>query len=104
MAAPVDLDLTKGSIATHFRILAVPAALGMLFNTLYNVVDMYFAGMLSTSAQAGLALGYQAFYIAMSVGFGLGAAMGALVGNTLGAGQRKEARRFAAQGMNLMTS
>ncbi len=100
MAAPIDLDLTKGSIATHFRILAVPAALGMLFNTLYNVVDMYFAGMLSTSAQAGLALGYQAFYIAMSVGFGLGAAMGALVGNTLGAGQRKEARRFAAQGMS----
>ncbi len=100
MAAPIDLDLTQGSIATHFRVLAVPAALGMLFNTLYNVVDMFFAGMLSTSAQAGLALGYQAFYIALSVGVGLGAAMGALVGNALGAGNRKGARRLAAQGMS----
>ncbi|MFV2054044.1 MATE family efflux transporter [Aliiroseovarius sp. YM-037] len=99
MASPLDLDLTTGSIATHFRVLAVPAALGMLFNTLYNVVDMFFAGLLSTSAQAGLALGYQAFYIALSVGVGLGAAMGALVGNALGGGQRKSARRVAAQGM-----
>ncbi len=100
MAAPIELDLTKGPIAGHFRALAVPGALGMLFNTLYNVVDMFFAGMLSTSAQAGLALGFQAFYIAMSVSIGLGAAMGALVGNALGAGTRPRARRLAAQGMS----
>ncbi len=100
MAIPVELDLTRGPIPGHFRALAVPAALGMLFNTLYNVVDMFFAGMLSTSAQAGLALGYQAFYIAMSVGVGLGAAMGALVGNALGAAERRRARRLAAQGMS----
>ena len=100
MAVPTELDLTKGPIASHFRALAVPGALGMLFNTLYNIVDMFFAGMLSTSAQAGLALGYQAFYIALSVGVGLGAAMGALVGNALGAGERARARRTAAQGMS----
>lgn len=99
MAGPIDIDLTREPISKHFRTLAVPAALGMLFNTLYNVVDMFFAGMLSTSAQAGLALGYQAFYIALSVGVGLGAAMGALVGNALGAGERSRARRLAAQGM-----
>ena len=100
MAPQMDLDLTKGAIGTHFRTLAVPGALGMLFNTLYNVVDMFFAGLLSTSAQAGLALGFQAFYIAMSVGVGVGAAMGALVGNALGAGERPRARRLAAQGIS----
>lgn len=100
MAAALDVDLTKGPIRSHFRTLAVPAAFGMLFNTLYNVVDIFFAGMLSTSSQAGLALGFQAFYIALSVGIGLGAAMGALVGNALGAGQRPRARRLAAQGLS----
>ncbi|MEM7321330.1 MAG: MATE family efflux transporter, partial [Pseudomonadota bacterium] len=100
MAGPIELDLTTGSIGSHFRALAVPGALGMLFNTLYNIVDMFFAGLLSTSAQAGLALGFQAFYIAMSVGVGLGAAMGALVGNALGKGERRRARRLAAQGMS----
>ena len=33
-------DLTVGPMALHFRRLAIPAALGMLFATLYNVVDV----------------------------------------------------------------
>jgi len=31
-------DLTIGPMPLHFRRLAIPAALGMLFATLYNVV------------------------------------------------------------------
>ena len=103
MAGQIELDLTKGPIAGHFRALAIPGALGMLFNTLYNIVDMFFAGLLSTSAQAGLALGFQAFYIALSIGIGLGAAMGALVGNALGSGNRPEARNLAVQGLSFGT-
>ena len=74
----INDDLTKGQISHHFRTLAVPAAFGMLFATLYNVVDVFFAGMLGTYAQAGLAIGYQAFFIMMAVGFGLGSALSAL--------------------------
>lgn len=65
-------DLTIGPIVLHYKNLAIPAALGMLFMTLYNVVDVYYAGQLSTQAQAGLAIGFQAFFILMAVGFGLG--------------------------------
>ncbi|MDU8944095.1 MATE family efflux transporter [Ovoidimarina sediminis] len=100
MAMPLDIDLTRGPIPSHFRTLAIPAAIGMLFNTLYNVVDMFFAGLLSTSAQAGLSLGFQAFFILIAIGIGLGAAMSALVGNALGAGEDDRARRFAAQGIS----
>jgi len=100
MATPIDADLTRGAIPGHFRALAIPGALGMLFNTLYNIVDMYFAGYLGTAEQAGLSLGFQAFYIALSVGIGLGAAMSSLVGNALGAGDRRQARRTAAQGLS----
>ena len=99
MARELTSDLTAGPISRHLRSLAVPAAIGMLFNTLYNVVDMFFAGLLSTSAQAGISLGYQAFYIALSVGFGLGAAMGAIVGIALGGKDRRTARRLSAQGI-----
>lgn len=70
-------DLTAGAMAGHFRALAVPAAFGMLFATLYNVVDVYFAGLISTDAQAGLAIGYQAFFVLMALGFGLGSALSA---------------------------
>lgn len=103
MAQTLESDLTKGPVSRHIRALAIPGAIGMLFNTLYNVVDMFFAGLLSTSAQAGLALGFQAFFLAMSAGIGLGAAMGALVGNAMGQHDDSAVRRFAAQGLTYGT-
>lgn len=95
-----DEDLTEGPISGHFRTLAIPAAMGMLFTTLYNVVDVYFAGQISTEAQAGLAIGFQAFFIMMAVGFGTGSAMSALVGNARGKKDDATARRTAMQGIS----
>ena len=39
-------DLTQGSIARHLIALAVPTAAGMLFQTLYYFVDLYFVAAL----------------------------------------------------------
>lgn len=92
-------DLTTGTMASHFRAIAIPAALGMLFTTLYNVVDVYWAGRLSTDAQAGLAIGYQAFFVLMAVGFGLGSALSALVSNAKGSGDGTQTQQLSAQGL-----
>ena len=91
--------MTTGPMALHFRTLAIPAAFGMLFTTLYNVVDVYYAGLLSTDAQAGLAIGYQAFFILMAVGFGLSSALSTLVSNAKGSGNAAEAQRYVVQGL-----
>ena len=99
MAGARDFDLTSGSMASHFKMLAIPAALGMLFTTLYNVVDVYFAGQIGTDAQAGLAIGFQAFFVLVAVAFGLSSAMSALVGNARGAKDDRAAHRLAAQGL-----
>ncbi|AKS47141.1 putative efflux protein, MATE family [Octadecabacter temperatus] len=99
MSITRDLDLTQGPLLPHFRALAVPAAFGMLFSTLYNLVDVYWAGRLSTEAQAGLAIGFQAFFIMMAIGFGLGAAMSALVSNAKGSRDTSSVRAFALQGI-----
>ena len=92
-------DLTEGSLPLHFKRLAVPAAIGMVFTTLYNVVDVFFAGLIGTDAQAGLAISFQAFFICITFGFGLSSAMTALVGNAIGAKQADEARILAARGI-----
>ena len=92
-------DLTTGSLPLHFRRLAVPAAIGMVFTTLYNVVDVFFAGLIGTAAQAGLAISFQAFFLFITFGFGLSSAMTALVGNAIGAGARAEAQVVAARGI-----
>ena len=57
----------------------MPAAVGMVFATLYNIVDDCFAGMLSTGEQAGLAITFQVFFILVAFGVGLESAMGALI-------------------------
>jgi putative MATE family efflux protein len=93
-------DLTTGPMVLHFKNLAIPAALGMLFATLYNVVDVYYAGRLSTEAQAGLAIGYQAFFILMAVGFGLGSSLSALVSNAKGSKDTSGTRKLAVQGLS----
>ncbi len=92
-------DLTQGSIPGHFRALAIPTAIGMVFTTLYNVVDVYYAGMLSTEAQAGLAISFQVFFVLIALGFGLSTAMGALVGNALGEKSETESV-IASQGLS----
>ncbi|MEP2780942.1 MAG: MATE family efflux transporter [Pseudoruegeria sp.] len=92
-------NLTTGTMASHFRALAIPAAFGMLFATLYNVVDVYFAGRVSTDAQAGLAIGYQAFFVFMAIGFGLGSALSALVSNAKGSKDVDQTQRYIAQGL-----
>jgi len=92
-------DLRTGAIPGHFRALAVPAAIGMVFSTLFNVVDVNFAGMMSTGGQAGLAITFQIFFILVAFGVGLGSAMGALIGNALGSDDLDAAKRTACQGL-----
>ena len=99
MATASQSDLTTGAIPDHFRRLAVPTAIGMVFTTLYNVVDVFYAGMLSTDAQAGLAIGFQVFFMLIVASFGMSAAMSALVGNALGRGDGEAARANAVHGI-----
>ena len=92
-------NLSTGSLAGHFLHLAVPAGIGMLFTTLYNVVDIFFAGLIGTDAQAGLAISFQVFFIFITFGFGLSSAMTALVGNAIGAKDNTAACLFAVRGI-----
>ena len=100
MKPPAHVDLTVGPMSQHFRTLAIPAALGMVFNTLYNMVDIYFAGRLATDAQAGLAIGFMVFFIYVAFGFGLGSGVSALVGGALGAKDKRGARRLVGQALS----
>lgn len=94
-------DLTVGPIRPHVRRMAIPAAAGMFFNTLYNLTDTFFAGRLSTDALAGLAISFPLFFAIIATGAGLGAGTTALIANALGRGDRDEAKVLAAQSLSL---
>lgn len=92
-------DLTRGPIPGHFKNMALPMAVGMIFSTLYNVVDTFYAGLISTWAQAGLAIASQVFFFMIALGFGLSSALSALVGQALGKDDEEESNLVARQGI-----
>ena len=98
MVEQIKSDLTSGKISTHFRNLAVPMAIGMVFYTLYNMVGIFFAGKLSTSAQAAIGIGHLVFFFLIAFGFGLNAAMAGLVGNACGRGDTENAKEIIDRG------
>ena len=61
-------DLTEGPIAGHIVQMAVPMAVGMLIQTLYFLVDLYFVAQLGDSAIAGVSVGGTVMYIMLGVG------------------------------------
>lgn len=93
-------DLTTGPVRPMVRRLAIPAAIGMFCNTLYNLTDTFFAGRLSTGALAGLSISFPVFFGIIAIGAGLGAGTTALIAHALGRGDRAEARLLAAQALS----
>jgi len=81
------------------RDITVPASVGFFFNTMYNVVDTYFAGLISTQALAALSLSLPVFFIILAMGTGISTGTTALIANALGAGQTSEAKLYAIQGI-----
>jgi putative MATE family efflux protein len=96
-------DLTTAPIPGLIRRLAIPASIGFFFNTMYNVVDTYFAGQLSTAALAALSLSFPVFFVLLAMGSGFATGATALIGNALGADNRREAACTASQGLLMST-
>ncbi|MDX6766567.1 MAG: MATE family efflux transporter [Candidatus Methylacidiphilales bacterium] len=93
------LSLTSDPILYLTWRIALPASVGMLFNTLFNVTDTYCAGLLGTEALAALSLSFPLFFLLIAVGSGLGQGSTALLAHELGAGNPPAARRIFAQSL-----
>lgn len=77
-------DLTQGSILKHLITLSIPAALGLIFNTLYNLTDFWFAGLLSDQALAGVSIAGSVFFLIIAIGAGMQAGTTAMVASDVG--------------------
>lgn len=76
-------------------------SIGFLFNTMYNVVDSFYAGQVSTTALAALALSFPVFFIIIAVSEGIARGSSALIANAIGAGNRKEEQALSTQVFSL---
>lgn len=94
--------LTK-DINTLIKQIAIPSSIGMFFNTMYNVVDTFYVGMLSTIAITALSYSFIVYFMLLSISFGLSSAITAHVGNSLGKYKIKLAKIFIANGITFVT-
>lgn len=77
-------DLTVGKISNLIRMIAIPAVVGTFFQTLYNIVDVKFAGMISPYALTGLSKVFPVYFVIIALSAGLSIGSTALVSNYLG--------------------
>ena len=91
--------LTTQSIPTLIKQLAIPASTGMFFNTMYNVVDTFYAGLISTQAISALTLSFMIFFLIIGFGYGFSSAITALLGNAFGKKKYKLATIYAHKGL-----
>lgn len=85
-----NMNMLKDSIPLLVRKLAVPAATGLFFTTMFNVTDTFYTRFISSAALAGLSLSFPVYIILIAVGAGLGAAVQALSANALGGHNEKQ--------------
>lgn len=97
MTTPAPSPLLTEPVPRLVRAMAIPASIGYLFNTLYNVVDTWFAGRISTDALAALGLSFPVFFAIIAVASGLATGISSVLANHLGAGRHQEALGIAAQ-------
>ncbi len=90
-------EFTTAHIPNLIRRLAVPASVGFIFNTLFNVVDTFYGGKISTAALAAMGLTFPVFFIILAMGMGMGTGTTALISQSLGAGRNEEAEKYGFQ-------
>ena len=93
--------LTEAPVPVLIRSIAIPAGTGMLFHTLFNVVDTFYAGLVSTEALAALAVSFPVFFVVIALSTGIGAGVSALIANALGGRDLGLARRLFGQALLL---
>ena len=91
------LNLIKEPIWDLLRKVTIPASVGSLFQTFYNLVDTWFAGKISAEAIAAIAKSFPIYFVIIAVGVGIGAATNASIGNLLGEKKINKASLLVAQ-------
>ena len=75
------MNLLKDNVPNLVKKLALPAMVGTLFQTLYNIVDTFFAGKISAEALAALSKSFPIYFIIIATSIGVTVAGTSLIGN-----------------------
>ncbi|MGZ5105905.1 MAG: MATE family efflux transporter [Usitatibacter sp.] len=94
-------DLTHGPIPRHLVEMAIPIAMGMLLQTLYFIVDLYFVSRLGDAPLAGVSSGGNLMFVVFALTQMLGVGTVAMVSHAVGRKSQAEANHVFNQAVGL---
>ena len=94
-------DLTQGSITRTIIAMAAPVAVGMLFQTLYLLVDLYFVAGLGEASIAGVGAAGTLMFVVMAITQVLSVSSVALMAQAVGRKDQENANHVFNQSMML---
>ncbi len=94
-------DMTQGSIPRHVVRMAMPIAMGMFFQTLYIIVDLYFVSHLGKDSIAGVGAASNSQFIVMALTQLLGVGTVALIAQAVGRKDQADANLIFNQSLLL---
>jgi putative MATE family efflux protein len=96
-------DLTQGSIGAHLTQMSLFIGAGMLIQTLYYLVDLYFVAGLGEHALAGVSAAGNAFFIVLALTQVLGVGTVTLIAHAVGRKDAHDANLIFNQSLVLST-
>ena len=89
-----NLNLTKDPIPGLIKKIALPASVGTFFQTMYNIVDTFFAGKISPEALSALAKSFPIYFIIIAACIGVTVGGTSLIANSIGEGSKEKVLNF----------
>ena len=78
------MNLLKDEVSLLVRKLAVPASVGTLFQTLYTIVDTFYAGKISPEALSALSKSFPIYFLIIATSIGVTVAGTSLIVSSIG--------------------
>ena len=94
-------SLLTAPIGPQLARMAGPMALGIVAIQAFNLVDIFFIGLLGTDALAAISFTFPVTFVVISLAMGLGAGLSACLGQALGAGNQQQAAQFTSHSLLL---
>jgi len=91
-----ELNLLKDPIPSLIKKIALPASIGTFFQTLFNVVDTFFAGTISPEALSALAKSFPIYFIIIAACVGVTVGGTSLIANSIGENNKSKIHGYFA--------
>jgi len=90
------MNLLKDPISELIKKIAFPASIGTLFQTLFNIVDTFFAGTISPEALSALAKSFPIYFIIIAACVGVTVGGTSLIANSIGENNKSKIHGYFA--------